>query len=1069
MMESDRTNITPSDGNDSGLQRMRPLHGRTSGPARRSTKGQWTTEEDEILSKAVQLFKGKNWKKIAECFKDRSDVQCLHRWQKVLNPELVKGPWSKEEDEKIIELVREYGPKKWSSISQHLPGRIGKQCRERWHNHLNPNINKQAWTQEEELALIRAHQIYGNKWAELTKLLPGRSDNAIKNHWNSSVKKKLDSYLASGLVAQLQGLPHVSHINQPVHSFSSTVQQNSDDDTVPKDDGTEAEEISECSQGSTVVGCSQPTSDMANAVAHKSDECRLTEESSIGKDTSFSPASCSQTYHMAFQEVAFSMPEVPKELGDFSKFLEQNICYDSGNYAGKDGQLNSNELPNITSLGSGQESSEFLIHCIGGNDNQVVVPFPFQTSVGLSASSMGNMAFGSGKPGHMMVSEDGCCRVIYPEAETDGCFSSGNLMSCSNTRSFIGFTDSLLHQPSNYQIPEAVGNSTSQSYYPPRSDMLINSSSQPSQLPADDGAVFYCSDSNQFNDLSHANQQEELVKHPNGGFICINDSTNPPCDNGTSNMGPQDQPDQEKDSSKIVPVDVFRTGPSKNIQTPSLVNDNPIVPTEQQDAGSLFYEPPRFPSLDIPFFSCDLVQSGNDTQEEYSPLGIRQLMMQPMNCFTPFRLWDSPSRNDSPDAVLKSAAKSFMCTPSILKKRNRDLVSPMSEKIIEKKLGSDINHESFSSLARNFSRVDGMFEENGDKKASLLSPSSIQKGKSRNSTNSKENLDRALDVRKEAGRDSSLDNVIPGKGLDSSTTQDKIEQGSASVEDKSKGDSNVSTQNVQQLSGVLVEHDINDLLFFSPDRFEIKLDRSLGPSSRTLGNRFSRRLGATSNQGALSESLSGNPYLSSILCSPSISGKKDEIQVAAATSAPASASNPQDIVAGSSGNDAGVENFSIFGGTPFKRSIQSPSAWKSPWFINSFVPGPRVDTDITIEDIGYFMSPGDRSYDAIGLMKQLSEHTAAAFADAHEVLGDETPDTILKQRCSYYQKPEQDNIGVQNSLPENHSLSSPNILTERRVLDFSECGTPGKGKESRRFSTAVGYSSPSSYLLKGCR
>ena len=326
--------------------------------------------------------------------------------------------------------------------------------------------------------------------------------------------------------------------------------------------------------------------------------------------------------------------------------------------------------------------------------------------------------------------------------------------------------------------------------------MLINSSSQPSQLPADDGAVFYCSDSNQFNDLSHANQQEELVKHPNGGFICINDSTNPPCNNGTSNMGPQDQPDQEKDSSKIVPVDVFRTGPSKNIQTPSLVNDNPIVPTEQQDAGSLFYEPPRFPSLDIPFFSCDLVQSGNDTQEEYSPLGIRQLMMQPMNCFTPFRLWDSPSRNDSPDAVLKSAAKSFMCTPSILKKRNRDLVSPMSEKIIEKKLGSDINHESFSSLARNFSRVDGMFEENGDKKASLLSPSSIQKGKSRNSTNSKENLDRALDVRKEAGRDSSLDNVIPGKGLDSSTTQDKIEQGSASVEDKSKGDSNVSTQNV---------------------------------------------------------------------------------------------------------------------------------------------------------------------------------------------------------------------------------------------------------------------------------
>ncbi|XP_022857418.1 transcription factor MYB3R-1-like [Olea europaea var. sylvestris] len=87
--------------------------------------------QDEILRMAVQRFKGKNWKKIAECFKDRTDVQCLHRWQKVLNPELVKGPWSKEEDEMIIHCVNKYGPKKWSTISKHVPGRIGKQCRER--------------------------------------------------------------------------------------------------------------------------------------------------------------------------------------------------------------------------------------------------------------------------------------------------------------------------------------------------------------------------------------------------------------------------------------------------------------------------------------------------------------------------------------------------------------------------------------------------------------------------------------------------------------------------------------------------------------------------------------------------------------------------------------------------------------------------------------------------------------------------------------------------------------------------------------------------------------------------
>lgn len=77
------------------------------------------------------LHQGKNWKKIAEYFPERTDVQCLHRWQKVLNPELVKGPWTPEEDEKVIELVKIYGPKKWSLIASHLPGRIGKQCRER--------------------------------------------------------------------------------------------------------------------------------------------------------------------------------------------------------------------------------------------------------------------------------------------------------------------------------------------------------------------------------------------------------------------------------------------------------------------------------------------------------------------------------------------------------------------------------------------------------------------------------------------------------------------------------------------------------------------------------------------------------------------------------------------------------------------------------------------------------------------------------------------------------------------------------------------------------------------------
>eukprot|EP00743_Colponemidia_sp_Colp-15_P003775 GILK01004072.1.p1 GENE.GILK01004072.1~~GILK01004072.1.p1 ORF type:complete len:433 (-),score=54.67 GILK01004072.1:331-1503(-) len=101
-----------------------------------------------------------------------------------------KRPWSKEEDETLMRLVQQNGPRKWSQIAAFLPGRVGKQCRERWHNHLCPSVNKSNWTAEEDALIFEYQRQYGNQWAEIARHLTGRTDNAIKNRYYSQLRRQ---------------------------------------------------------------------------------------------------------------------------------------------------------------------------------------------------------------------------------------------------------------------------------------------------------------------------------------------------------------------------------------------------------------------------------------------------------------------------------------------------------------------------------------------------------------------------------------------------------------------------------------------------------------------------------------------------------------------------------------------------------------------------------------------------------------------------------------------------------------------------------------------------------------
>ena len=170
---------------------IHPTRTRAKGPVKKS-QTQWSSSDDKLLLSLLENNEDPVWETISSHFPNKTTQQVSDRWNKVLNPDLIKGSWSPEEDAKIIQWVSEKGPKNWSALASYLPGRLGKQCRERWINSLDPDLLRKPWTEKEDSILIEHQKLWGNKWAKIATLLPGRTDNSVKNRWNSSLKRKLD-------------------------------------------------------------------------------------------------------------------------------------------------------------------------------------------------------------------------------------------------------------------------------------------------------------------------------------------------------------------------------------------------------------------------------------------------------------------------------------------------------------------------------------------------------------------------------------------------------------------------------------------------------------------------------------------------------------------------------------------------------------------------------------------------------------------------------------------------------------------------------------------------------------
>ncbi len=196
----------------------------------------WNIIEDNILRKAILYYGPKNWQQISYCLDGRNNSQCFHRWMKGINPKIKRNKWSFEEDLTLGVALRIYGNKKWSKIANHLNGRTDIQCRERFCNILDPNLEEVEWKSSEDIKLLSLYEKYGNKWSKIAKEFGNRTDNTCWRRWKYLISIK--NFEVSGFNSNMNTNTNLISSNCIIKNNQNSINVNNNANNIRIDNNT---------------------------------------------------------------------------------------------------------------------------------------------------------------------------------------------------------------------------------------------------------------------------------------------------------------------------------------------------------------------------------------------------------------------------------------------------------------------------------------------------------------------------------------------------------------------------------------------------------------------------------------------------------------------------------------------------------------------------------------------------------------------------------------------------------------------------------------------------------------